>query len=84
MQYFTSLVDRIQRGIIDPIIVLLFGIAGVVFLWGVILYVIGSQGDESKLAQGRKVMLWGIVGLFIMSSAWGIVKLLCDFFGTGC
>ncbi len=82
MSYFNSLLARIQQGIINPVIALLFGIAGVMFLWGVILYVIGSQGDESKLAQGKKVMFWGIIGLFIMSSAWGIVKLLCDFFGT--
>lgn len=77
-----SLLIKITTEILNPLIVLLFGIGIVVFIWGVILYVLGGQGDETKLQQGRRIMIWGIIGLFIMASAWGIVQLLCDFFET--
>lgn len=77
-----DLVQKISTGILQPVIYLLFGLAIVVFLWGVVQYVIGSQGDERKLQQGRQVMIWGIIGMFIMASAWGIVSILCNFFGT--
>ncbi len=77
-----KLVTNIQTGILNPIINLLFVLATVVFLWGVIQYVIGSQGDTTKLEKGKQVMIWGIVGMTIMASAWGIVKILCQFFGT--
>lgn len=81
-QTIGELLKKIQTGILNPFIAFLFVLATAVFLWGVIQYVIGSQGDQKKLDQGKQVMVWGIIGMFIMASAWGIVKLLCDFFKT--
>jgi hypothetical protein len=77
-----ALVTKIQTGILDPIIGLLFVLATVIFLWGVIQYVIGSQGNETKLEKGKQVMIWGIIGMTVMASAWGIVAVICQFFGT--
>ncbi len=77
-----TLLDKIQTEILNPLIQLLFVVATVIFLWGVIQYVIGSRGDDKQLEKGKQVMLWGIIGMFIMVSAWGIIKLLCNFFGT--
>jgi predicted membrane channel-forming protein YqfA (hemolysin III family) len=47
-----------------------------VFLWGVVQYVISDSGDDKEKA--RKYMIWGIIGLFVMSTVWGIVGLLKD------
>lgn len=77
-----QLLGKIQTGIINPLIALLFAIATLVFLWGVLNYVIGIYGDEKKLDEAKRIMAWGIIGLLVMSSAWGIVKVLCAFFGT--
>jgi len=60
---------------INRLVIILVGVATLVFFWGVIQYVI-SQGDEKKLAEGRKYMLWGIIGLVVIASAWGIVNLI--------
>lgn len=76
------ILTKINVEILNPIITILFVLATILFFWGVIKYVIGSQGNESQLAAGKKIMMWGIIGLTIMASAWGIVKILCDFFGT--
>ncbi len=77
-----SIVNKLLAEVINPIIVLLFALATAAFIWGIILYVIGGQGSPEKAKTGRSVMLWGIIGMFIMASAWGIVTILCDFFET--
>ena len=77
-----GLIVRITKEILNPLIVLLFAVATLMFAWGIIQYVLGSQGSDQKVEQGKKAMMWGIIGMFIMASAWGFVKILCDFFET--
>jgi len=77
----TDLLERITREIVNPLIVLVFLLAVVVFGWGMVLY-LGAQGSDEKVQTGKKIMWWGIVGMFILASMWGVVFLLCDFFGT--
>ena len=82
MNTLDQLIKSLQNDILNPIINLLFVLATLMFLWGMVQYVVGSQGDETKLKKGRQIMIWGIFGMFIMASAWGIVKILCQYFGT--
>ncbi len=77
-----QIIEKIQTEILDPVITILFVLATVAFMWGVIQYVIGSGGNETMLARGKRVMVYGIIGMFIMSSAWGIIRILCFFFVT--
>jgi len=77
-----SILDKLQTQILQPVISLLFILATIIFMWGVIQYVIGSQGNETTLEKGKKVMFWGIIGMTVMASAWGIVRVLCNYFGT--
>ena len=77
--------SNITTQIINPLIVFLFALGTLLFIWGIVLYILGSQGDEAKLEKGKKAILYGIIGMFIMASAWGIVRLMCDFFSvTNC
>lgn len=76
----TCLIDKITSQVLNPVIVLLFTLATIMFLWGIIQYVIGSQGDTGKLEKAKNVILYGIIGMFIMASAWGIVGILRNFF----
>ena len=77
-----ELLVTIQRDVLVPIWQFLFVLATVIFLWGIIQYVIGSKGDEKKLEKGKQIMLWGIVGMVIMAAAWGIVSLICGTVGA--
>lgn len=61
--------------VLNQAILVLLGVAIVVFMWGIIQYVLAS-GDEKKLAAGRSYMLYGIVGLTVMVAVWGFVNLL--------
>lgn len=68
--------------LLNQAIILLIAAATVVFFWGIIQYVL-SQGDEKKLGEGRRYMLYGIVGLAVMVAMWGFVNLLIvTIFGT--
>src|SRR5690606_30841410 len=63
-------------GIVQALIPIVIGLGVLVFLWGVLKYVLNSS-DAGK-AEGRTFMLWGIIALFVMVSVWGLVNILRD------
>ena len=78
-----QIIEKITKEILNPIIYLLFAAATIMFIWGIVQY-IASSGSPMGAQKGKNIMLGGIIGLFVMASAYGIVKILCNFFGTGC
>lgn len=61
--------------IISPIILLLVAVSLLVFLFGV-LEMIAKSGSEEGRTTGRKHVIWGLIGLFIIISAFGIINLI--------
>lgn len=61
---------------------LLVSISVIVFIIGVIRY-IKNADDSSAREEGRNFMIYGIVGLFVMISVWGLVGVLQGTFGLG-
>lgn len=57
-------------GILIPIV---FGIAVLVFFWGVAKYIL-SAGEEESKAEGRRLMIGGLIALFVIASVWGLVR----------
>jgi hypothetical protein len=67
--------------IINNILVpLLFAVAFIMFLYGVFKKYIWSHGDESKVEEGHKLILWGIIGFVVMVSLWGLVNVVANTF----
>ncbi len=64
-------------GIINNVLVpVLFAIAFIVFLWGAFnTFILGANSDEVK-EKGKNLMLWGLIGFFVMVSVWGLVNIL--------
>ena len=58
----------------------LFAIAFIVFVWGIFMYFIVSKGNEEKQGEARNLMLYGLVGFFLMVSVWGLVNILLGTF----
>lgn len=71
------LVQRV-KDILNLIIELLFVLATVYFMWGVVAYIAGA-GDTEKLKIGKQHMVWGLVGMAIMLGAWGLVEIIKNF-----
>jgi len=61
---------------------MVIAIAVIIFLWGVVSY-ITAGADEEKRATARSLMIYGIIGLFVMVSVWGLVAVLGRTFNVG-
>ena len=70
-----GLIENIKTAIVNPIISILIALALVMFVYGVMQFVAGGD-DEVRRTAGRKHMMWGIIGLFIMVSVFGIINVI--------
>jgi len=71
-----QLVNRFIDVIIDPAITLLTVLAILYFLFGVMVFVNSARTGSEKMGDGKKHMLWGIIGLFVIFSTSGIIGLI--------
>ncbi len=76
---FKSFIDIIL-GILALLVPIIFTLALLYFFWGVAQFIL-SAGDTTKHEEGKTMMTWGIVALFVMFSVWGIIKMLLNTFG---
>ncbi|MFZ2500652.1 MAG: hypothetical protein WAW90_01540 [Minisyncoccia bacterium] len=54
----------------------IFAVAFIVFVWGAFqVFILGQGSDETK-EKGKGLMLWGLIGFFVMVSVWGLVNIL--------
>lgn len=79
-QTITGILGVIKK-ILNTVIPILITLGVVYFIWGVITYV--TAGDEEKRKEGRQRMIYGIIGLFVIISIWGLVGVLATTFGIG-
>lgn len=75
-----SFVAQLNAVILFPLIALLTTLAILVFLWGGFQYVYNANSDQGR-ATGRSHMLWGIIGLLVMLSAYAILTIAGNTFG---
>lgn len=52
-----------------------FSLAVLFFFWGIARFILAA-GDEKKIEEGKRMMFWGVIALFIMASITGIISLL--------
>ncbi len=78
-----ELVNNLKDLLNSKIIPFLFVLATVLFMWGVIQYIIAG-GSEDRAKNAKQIIVWGIIGLTIMTAAWAIVGLFCNSFFGGC
>lgn len=75
-----ELLNKINEIILNPIITLLFAVAILYFFWGLFQF-ISSEAADGKHAEGQRKILYGIFGIFVMISAYGIIRLILNTFG---
>ncbi|PJA00802.1 hypothetical protein COX76_01035 [Candidatus Kaiserbacteria bacterium CG_4_10_14_0_2_um_filter_50_16] len=74
-----TFLGKVVVQVINPIILLLAGVALILFLWGTFEF-IAHAGDEGKRAEGKQAIFWGIVGLVIIFGAYGIINVVIKTF----
>lgn len=79
IQLATRLLQGIGRlvGLAIPVV---FGLAILAFFWGIFRYVFSQSGEDKR--EGKGIMLWSLVAVFIMVSLYGIITVLQVTFGV--
>jgi len=76
----SDLLNKINQFILNPLILLVFAIAFLVFFWGIFQF-ISSETVDAGREEGKRKIFWGIFGMFIMISAYGLIRLILGTFG---
>ena len=74
-------ITAIKREIVNPILSLFIALGLIVFIWGVVGFMMNRE-DATKATEGKKHMIWGIVGLTVIVGVFGIINLIIGFLGT--
>jgi len=58
------------------VVPVLFAVAFIVFVYGAFeTFILGANSADVK-DKGKNLMLWGLIGFFVMVSVWGLVNIL--------
>ncbi|MES2985545.1 MAG: hypothetical protein V4686_00260 [Patescibacteria group bacterium] len=72
------IISKINQNILNPIIIILFGVAMIYFLFGVLEYLWKSKSDPAAIQTGAKHMGWGLFGMFVMVSVFGFLQFIIN------
>lgn len=75
-QTVESLVVKISVLFINPLIIFMFVLAFLYFLYGAYEYFIQNATDTGAQQKGKDHMIYGIIGLVIMMSVYGIINII--------
>ena len=73
-------VAKLNEVILFPLIALLSGVAFLFFVIGCVQYIMGADNPTAR-EKGVKNITYGIIGLVVMMSAWGILSIAAATFG---
>ena len=82
MSGFSAVILKINYYILNPLIGLLFAAALAVFIWGIIEFLQKRDVNAEDANDGKQHLVWGLVGMFIMVSVFGIMNLLKSILGS--
>ncbi len=69
-------------GVLNTVVVpLIIALAFVAFVWGIVNYFFINGEDDTKRAEGRQFILWGILGIVVLFSVWGLVNIALSTLG---
>ncbi len=68
-----GLLDQASQ-LINRLIPFVIALTVLIFLWGILKFVISNDAEGRKEARGY--MIWGVISLFVMVSVWGLVNIL--------
>lgn len=72
--------NKINQFILNPLITLAFAVALLVFFFGIFQF-INSETADAKRDVGKRKIFYGLLGMFIMVSAFGLIRLILGTFG---
>lgn len=77
--YTNGIIDVINTLLVPAIIAIAF----ITFLWGVYKYFILGAAEEKAREEGKKFVMWGLIGFVTILSVWALVKLGASILSLG-
>lgn len=82
---FAQFVGNGSSGIIGAInlvvVPVIFALAFAAFVWGIVKHFFIHGGEETSREEGRTFIMWGLVGMLVLFSVWGLVNILLSTLG---
>lgn len=69
-----NIVTSIGR-IVDLALPIVAALALLAFFWGLMKFIFATSNTDAK-EDGKRIMIWGIIALFVMVSVWGLVQFI--------
>ncbi len=77
-----QLMFRVSFYVLNPLIIVGFVVALLYFIWGVLSFLRNRDVNATASNEGKQHMLWGLIGLTIMVSAFAIMRLIANIIGS--
>ncbi|HWB34119.1 MAG TPA: hypothetical protein VG753_02280 [Candidatus Paceibacterota bacterium] len=71
----------LTRVVINPIIALVFAAGLLIFVYGIVEFLMALNSEAGERDKGKRHMLYGILGMFIMVSAYAILNIVANTLG---
>ncbi|GIW69106.1 MAG: hypothetical protein KatS3mg100_600 [Candidatus Parcubacteria bacterium] len=77
--WFRSLVQNLDSAF-TTLMAVAFSLVFIAFFWGLAMFLFSSA--EDKKANGKSIMIWSIIAMFVAIAIWGIVNLIAKLLGA--
>ena len=67
---------------INVVVTIVFVLAILIFGWGIVRF-ISAAGDAEKIKKAKSMIVWGVIGIAVLASVFGLISFLQDYFGVG-
>lgn len=78
---FAQFATGIVSGINTILVPIVFTLSFAAFVWGIVNYFFLHGNENGKRAQGRAFAIWGVIGMAVLLSVWGLVSILLSTLG---
>lgn len=76
-----TFMGKLNKLILNPLIVLMFALALVYFLYGVVQFILNPAESENR-ETGKRHILWGLIGMLIMFGVYAILNIISGTIGA--
>lgn len=76
----SELLRKASVHILNPLILFGFGVALLYFIWGIFRF-LANEDNEEERRKSKQSMLWGVIGMVIMVSVYGLISIILQTFG---
>ena len=76
----TPIAENILK-LVRVLVLVVFVLAVVAFGWGIVQFIFAG-GDPAGIAKAKSFLLWGVIGMAVMASLFGLITFLQQYFGV--